>query len=109
MTEADSRGIAPGSIVQDHDQDDADNVPDTARMLQGLDQAAGGGVEEQHQEEEEGGEQGGQGEENGNQEDEEGRDNAVGAEAQNLLNMQNEIARPMSFLGFLRYLIFFLC
>lgn len=43
-----------------------------------------------------------------NNEDEEedgddlGRDNAVGAEAQNLLNMQNEIARPMSFLGFLR-------
>lgn len=35
--------------------------------------------------------------------DEVGRDNAVGDEAQNLLNMQNEIARPMSFLGFLRY------
>ncbi len=38
--------------------------------------------------------------EDGDEED--GRDNAVGAEAQNLLNMQNEISRPMSFLGFLR-------
>lgn len=49
-----------------------------------------------------------------NNEDEEdegddmGRDNAVGTEAQNLLNMQNEIARPMSFLGFLRRGNFFL-
>lgn len=42
----------------------------------------------------------------GNEEDEEDdRDNAVGAEAQNLLNMQNEIARPMSFMGFLRYVL----
>jgi hypothetical protein len=39
---------------------------------------------------------------NNDDEVEDVRDNAVGAEAQNLLNMQNEIARPMSFLGFLR-------
>ena len=85
--------IAPEVISADPVDDD---VPDTARMLPLPEDGSAGEDEEVHHTTV-----------NVNNNDDEGedvaRDNLVGAEAQNLLNMQNEIARPMSFLGFLRY------
>lgn len=74
-----------------------DYIPDTARMLPPREGgASNAGEEVQHTAVNVNNDEDGDG-------DDLGRDNAVGAEAQNLLNMQNEIARPMSFLGFLRY------
>jgi E3 ubiquitin-protein ligase RNF38/44 len=76
-----------------------DDVPDTARMLPEVGSSSAGAEDEQHTTV------------NVNNNDDDGEDvahdNAVGAEA-HLLNMQNEIARPMSFLGFLRRGNFFL-
>lgn len=72
-----------------------DDIPDTARMLPLPEDSSGGGRQQrQHTTVNVNNDYDGE---------EVIRDNAVGAEAQNLLNMQNEIARPMSFLGFLRY------
>jgi hypothetical protein len=87
-------GVDPHGISADPVDDD---VPDTARMLpEGSSSSDNAGVEVQHtavnvQNHDDEGEDA-------------GRDNSLGAEAQNLLVMQSEIARPMSFLGFLRYL-----
>lgn len=90
-------GVGPSEVISADPVDD--DVPDTARMLP-LPEDVSGNAEAQHTTV------------NVNNNDDEAddvvRDNAVGAEAQNLLNMQNEIARPMSFLGFLRRGNFFL-
>ena len=40
---------------------------------------------------------------NNNDEDDDIRDDAIGMEAQSLLNIQNEISRPTSIMGFWRY------